>query len=204
MLQAINLPENVANRFWSSQRIRAAYLRRQALERAPHVDMPALWGDNPERLKIAREVAHIIAQICEWKTEAFIPEDPCKFLLYPLYDGLEVAEALVDLEDQYNIPTSFTDNIWTCTFGELVDYIVANPPSPEYLEALAKRQKASQWSVYFHFAVFILFIALYALENHVGDSLVRHFKLTRYAIILYTLIMIAANIVVNRRKKTKV
>lgn len=99
---------------------------------------PEVWGDDPDRETLAREVATIIAEVFQWPNGNFIPEDPVKWVTYIIgWDDLEFTELLIRIEDVLGFPFDYADfeEIERGTFGEFIDYLLAR--CPEYRKALA-------------------------------------------------------------------
>ena len=185
-------------RFWTNVNMK---VRRQAMKRDKFVDMKSAWGDNPDRLEVAQKISCIIADYCVWRSKKFIPDDQCAALLSEYCDGMEVAEAVMEIEGEYNVPDCVMDNIFSYTLGELVDYIVQNPPSPEYREKRKMKPGRSDWKPWLFISIFALIIVCIVVESRFGTIA----KTLRLAYVRYTAISslpvwLITDIIVRRRK----
>lgn len=58
-----------------------------------------------------------------WPTDCFIPEDPCRLLLYST-DGLDTVELLLALEHHHGLDFGLEEESWNLLLGDLVDLIL--------------------------------------------------------------------------------
>ncbi|UCG31805.1 MAG: hypothetical protein JSU68_09060 [Phycisphaerales bacterium] len=97
-------------------------IRRQMTRRS-EADLGA-WKCE-ERVAAVRDVVSRLIQECmEWPTCYFIPDDPCDILFFEPFGDLRDVDAVVAIDEQFNLPTETLDGYWHLSFGELVDRIV--------------------------------------------------------------------------------
>jgi hypothetical protein len=92
-------------------------LRRQLKTR----DWRALraWGSDPLLTSVASELHTIIREELEWPNDRFVPKDRCEILLFDPTMQLRRVQALVCIEQVFDLPDGFLDAIDRQTVGEL-------------------------------------------------------------------------------------
>ncbi len=100
-----------------------------------------VWGGNPDREILARELTSIIADVFQLPNSNFIPEDPVKWLTHIVgWDDLEHTELAIRLEDAIGV--SFSDAEFDLfqqgTLGEFVDYLLIQYPEYTKVSALSR------------------------------------------------------------------
>ena len=98
-------------------------LRKQILERGEIPD--SVWS-SPEHLEIARKIEAILAATCWDEQFRFHPDDPYAVIGEFEVGDLSEVEAVMEIEDSYNIEIPNEILAEGITFGGLVDYIVSH------------------------------------------------------------------------------
>lgn len=80
--------------------------------------------ENPIIRETALEVASIIREHLGWPNTNFISDDPCELLLASSPSGLEDVCAIMALGKRYGIPPEKLDDVYSLSFGELINKIV--------------------------------------------------------------------------------
>jgi hypothetical protein len=96
-------------------------------------EIPAdLWGHDPRRCEIARQLSRIIKHSVGWSSDNFIPDDPFDLLCWGGFYDLQEVEVIVEIERLFVIDVGDDqfDVIWKLTLGQLVDYLLANAACP--------------------------------------------------------------------------
>jgi hypothetical protein len=144
-LYQLDLNESKAEKFWSkipllgwwiassmwAKRARPVEqeIEKQLLSR-PETN-PALWGDNPRRVKLGQYISKIVKQEMGWPNDHFIPEDVFEIVFWSHHDALDIDEAILNVEDHLNIKIQENDvQRWVGkTLGELVDDLLVKQDS---------------------------------------------------------------------------
>jgi len=110
---------------WAGGRSSKAREIAHQLEMRPHPP-DSVWGNDPERLKIAHLVCRLAQEYFWWPNDHFIPEDPASVAFYEHVDGMDFTGLVIGLEDE--LSTSFIDEealAWLdMSLGEVVDWLL--------------------------------------------------------------------------------
>lgn len=109
----------------SFSRARRAICRQLRLRPAV---VAALWGNDPKILQVAWGVSQIVAEKIGWPNDRFIPEDPCEIVFAGYPSGLEVAEALAEIDITF---PCMCDYLPVGQYGDFISRTAAFQPSFE-------------------------------------------------------------------------
>lgn len=89
----------------------------------------SIWGDDPERIHLARLVCRLAHENLWWPNDHFIPEDPARVAFFEHEDGLDLTAMVIDLEQA--LGTRFSDQevlSWLdMTLGDVIDWLRNHP-----------------------------------------------------------------------------
>ena len=80
----------------------------------------ALWPHRPPHVSL---LSAMIQEYMLWPNAFFIPDDPCQILLWDTTLELRAVEAMLKMEDDFQIPRDVMEHIVDMTYGQLVDAV---------------------------------------------------------------------------------
>jgi acyl carrier protein len=102
----------------------AADIKRQLVARPRPPD--SVWGDAPERIRIARIVCRAAKDAMWWPNDHFIPDDRVNVAFYEHVDGLDTGFLVLEIEKRLSIRVSDEEAIawFDGTLGDVVDWLM--------------------------------------------------------------------------------
>ena len=102
----------------------------RALEARPFLNT-SIWGDERHQ-EIAQFVCSAIKDQIGWPNDRFIPADPFRVVMWSFYDGLEMVEIIMDIEDKYLIKLGdqVLEPMWKQDLAAFVNLVVELAAKP--------------------------------------------------------------------------
>ena len=92
-----------------------------------------LWCDDKDTRAVRDLVCKAVQERFSWPESYFIPDDPCKFIFWPLihHEVSVVKDFLRDLCDRFSLPRDALEDIRDLTFSQLVTKVVSQKKEVE-------------------------------------------------------------------------
>lgn len=110
----------------------AEKVERQLRERSAPPD--AIWGDDPERVAVARCVCRVAQAEMGWPNDRFIPGDPVDVVFWAHNDGLDFDVAVLEIADHLGTEISIEESrAWFgLTLGDVVSWLLERKPADRH------------------------------------------------------------------------
>lgn len=95
-----------------------------------------VWGPDPKRRALAKEVSQIVYEEIDWPNAHFIPEDPFRLVMFNVYwDGCNMDGSEIDciaFRIAFLTGVDYYDNsiwgaFWGMSFGQVIDVLAQDP-----------------------------------------------------------------------------